>query len=61
MHISPTYEEIAGSWGLWMQYIDTGAEGTREEWDTQSMADRIAFIVACCGPEDEQPDMNEGI
>lgn len=48
---SRTYREIAGSWELWCEYIDQWAVDTREEWDALTVEERVAQIVACCGPE----------
>ena len=44
-----TYDEIAGDWDLWREYMDTGSVMTREEFDALSMSDRVDQLAACFG------------
>ena len=51
MSNTQTYAEIAENYGLWGEYIDTGAEMTEAEFDTLTVDERIAIIVECMGKE----------
>lgn len=46
-----TYNEIANSWSLWIEYVDPGAIGTEAEFNAMTVAERLAFIETCFGPE----------
>lgn len=48
-----TYAEIAASFDLWQEYVDTAGTTSREEFDAMSTADRIAAQIEAFGPEPE--------
>ena len=48
----PTYQQIAISWRLWTEYVDTDAVMTREEFDAMSIEDRVALMVKAFGAEE---------
>ena len=48
---SHTYAEIASSFELWQEYVDTAGTTSREEFDAMSTADRIAAQIEAFGPE----------
>ena len=48
-----TYNEIASNYSLWQQYVDTGAEMSREEFDAMSIEQRVAIQVEAFGPEQQ--------
>ena len=46
-----TYAEIAADFNLWGEYVDTSALTTREEFDAQTIAEKIEFITKCFGTD----------
>ena len=38
---------IASSWKLWCEYVDTGAIGTEEEFEAMPLDDRLALMADC--------------
>jgi len=46
-----TYAEIAADWSLWIQYVDTDATMTRDEFDAMPLNQKIAIQVEAFGPE----------
>jgi hypothetical protein len=44
-----TNNEIATSWILWQQYVDTDANMTEAEFDALTIGEREAIIVECFG------------
>lgn len=48
-----TYAEIAASWALWNEYVNTDATMTREEFDALTIEQRIALQVEAFGPEQD--------
>ena len=51
IHAMPTYTQIARSFDLWQEYVDTTGATSREEFDAMSHADRVALQVEAFGPE----------
>lgn len=51
---SYTYQQIAESYVLWMEYVDTMGLDSEEEFEAKSVADKVAFMTACFGKE--EPD-----
>jgi len=51
MNAIHTYEQCATDWKLWVEYVDPNAAMTREEFDTLSVAEKIAMQVEAFGPE----------
>jgi ribosomal protein L37E len=49
--LHPTYDELAGDWQMWQEYVDTGANMTEEEFDAMSEDERLEFLVGCFGKE----------
>ena len=47
-----TNEQIAMSWDLWREYIDTNGEMTREEFDSLSVSEKTQIINDCFPTED---------
>uniref|UniRef100_A0A6M3LI58 Uncharacterized protein n=1 Tax=viral metagenome TaxID=1070528 RepID=A0A6M3LI58_9ZZZZ len=45
--------EIAQSWELWQEYMDTGANDTEERFNSLTISERIAELEACFGADDE--------
>lgn len=45
-----TYAEIAASWALWNEYVNTDATMTREEFDALNVAQKVALQVEAFGP-----------
>jgi hypothetical protein len=46
-----TYEDIAGSFELWAEFVDPSATMTEAQFDDMSITDRIALIVSMFGDE----------
>ena len=42
-----TNTDIATSWILWQQYVDTAATMTDVEFDAMTISERIAMIESC--------------
>jgi hypothetical protein len=53
---SPTYSEIAGSFGLWEEYVDPSGHMTEEQFDEMTLSERMDFIVGCFGREEAQSE-----
>lgn len=51
---SKKIQEIAQSWNLWCEYVDTNATMTREDFDAMSIQDRVEFIRICFGDDQEE-------
>jgi hypothetical protein len=51
MQTTHTYAQIAKSFALWGEYVDTAGLDSRETFDTMTEAEKIAVQVACFGPE----------
>lgn len=49
---TPTYEEIAKSFELWIQYVDPSGNDTFQDFESKSVEEKIAFQVKCFGPEE---------
>lgn len=49
----PTHAEIASSFELWQEFVDTSGATTRQEFDAMTTADRIAAQIEAFGPEPE--------
>jgi hypothetical protein len=45
------YAEIATSWALWNEFVNTDGAMTREEFDAMSEAEKIAIQVEAFGAE----------
>ncbi|MCR5860189.1 hypothetical protein [Mesorhizobium sp. J428] len=52
---TPTYAEIAASWDIWIEYVDTDATMTAEEFDAMSIEDKVALQVVAFGAEIPSP------
>lgn len=46
-----SYQEIAESYNLWIEYVDPAGVGTQEWFDSISIPERIDWIVRCFGKE----------
>jgi hypothetical protein len=46
-----TNEELAENFNLWQEYVDPSGLTSREEFEAQSVEEKIAFIVSCFGNE----------
>lgn len=49
-----TYAEIASDWNLWNEFVNTGAEMSREEFEVLSLEAKIALQVQAFGPEQSE-------
>ena len=47
-----TNQEIAKSWELWCEYMDTNAEDSRERWEAMTIEERIAELELCFGKDE---------
>jgi hypothetical protein len=52
--LRPTYDEIAGSFALWQEYIDPLGTTSEAGFNAMSHADRVAQIVETFGSRPEQ-------
>lgn len=50
---NPTYEEIAHSYALWTEHVDTMACVNRQQFDEMTTGQKITQIVECFGLEEE--------
>lgn len=58
--LRPTYDEIAGSFALWEEYVDPLGYRSDAEFNAMSHADRMAQIVEVLGPKpDGVPTVEE--
>lgn len=46
-----TYEEIANSYSLWIEYVDTDAAMTEEEFEALSTEEKVKLQVEAFGEE----------
>lgn len=51
-----TYSEIANSYSLWMEYADPSGHDTEAAFNAKSEQEKIQFLVACFGPEEEKEE-----
>jgi hypothetical protein len=48
-----SYSDIANSYALWAEFVDPLGLDSEAEFDAKSEAEKIAFLVACFGQEQE--------
>lgn len=46
-----TYEQIAEDFTLWGEFVDTGAEMTKEEFDAMTTEEKVRMQVEAFGEE----------
>jgi hypothetical protein len=51
--LSRTYTEIATSWRLWQEFADPGANDIEDWFNTAPIAEKVAILSKCFGPEVE--------
>jgi hypothetical protein len=48
---SPTYEEIASSYPLWLEFCDIDGHDTKEWFDKTDVQEKVEFLIHCFGEE----------
>ena len=52
MQTTHSYEEIAASYTLWMEYADPSGIDSESEFAAKSIPEKIEFLKLCFGEED---------
>lgn len=53
---SPTYQQIATDYRLWLEYNDPQRTTSEGEFEAMSVAEKVALLVAAHGAEANDPD-----
>lgn len=47
-----SYEEIANSYALWLEFVDPSGLTTEADFEAQSVEEKVEFIKSCFGPDE---------
>jgi hypothetical protein len=51
--VTPSRKELARDWDLWCEYVNPSGAMSRDEFDAMTEDQRLTFMAACFGDDDE--------
>lgn len=54
MSANYTYAEIAADFSLWIEFVDTDATMSREEFNAMSIDEKVNLQIEAFGPESKE-------